>query len=74
MRSRPNSSARPFLPSGEVTGSLCLVKVREDVTEEAIAALVQTAKCAAAGISDKRRRRLPGKARAKPWSRPEARL
>lgn len=57
-------AAPVFLPSGEVTASLCLVKMRKDVTEEAIAAMAQTAMRAAAEISDKLRQRRPAAAAA----------
>lgn len=55
-------AAPVFLPSGEVTASLCLVKMRKDVTEEDVAAMGQTVIRAADQISDKLRRRRPSAA------------
>jgi len=52
-------AAPVFLPSGEVTASLCLVKMRDQVTDKDVAALAQTATRAAADISAKLRERRP---------------
>ncbi len=57
-------AAPVFLPSGEVTASLCLVKMRKDVSDKGVVALAQTAMRAATEISDKLRQRRPAAADA----------